>query len=36
MALVGGSLTVESQLGRGTTVIARVPLGGVDKEVRDD
>ena len=26
MALVGGTLTIESNVGRGTTVIARVPL----------
>jgi PAS domain S-box-containing protein len=36
MALVGASLTVESELGRGTTVIARVPLRGRSGEVRDD
>jgi PAS domain S-box-containing protein len=35
VALVGGSLTVESELGRGTTVIARVPLRTVEEEVRD-
>ncbi len=36
LAIVGGSLTVESQIGRGTTVIARVPLRGEEEEVRDD
>jgi PAS domain S-box-containing protein len=36
LALVDGSLTVESQLARGTTIIARVPLQDGDKEVRDD
>ncbi len=34
-ALVGGSLTVESAAGRGTTIIVRVPLPGADGEVRD-
>jgi PAS domain S-box-containing protein len=33
--LVGGTLTVESDVGRGTTVIARVPISG-DGEVRND
>jgi signal transduction histidine kinase len=36
MALVGGSLTVESGLRRGTTVIARVPLRDEGEEVRND
>jgi PAS domain S-box-containing protein len=36
LALVGGTLTIESQLGRGTTIIARVPLGDRAEEVRDD
>jgi signal transduction histidine kinase len=36
LALVGGSLAIESELGRGTTVIARVPLRGGDEEARDD
>jgi PAS domain S-box-containing protein len=36
LALVGGSLTVESVIGRGTTVIARVPLRAGDEEVRND
>jgi PAS domain S-box-containing protein len=35
LALVGGTLTIESQLGRGTTIIARVPLGDRAEEVRD-
>ena len=35
VALVGGTLTVESGAGRGTTVIARVPLAVGDREVRD-
>jgi PAS domain S-box-containing protein len=34
LALVGGTLTVESEVGRGTTVIARVPLR--DEGVRHD
>jgi PAS domain S-box-containing protein len=34
VALVGGTLTVESDVGRGTTVIARVPILG-DGEVRN-
>jgi PAS domain S-box-containing protein len=34
-ALVGGDLTIESGVGRGTTVIARVPLPTGDGEVRD-
>ena len=35
VALVGGTLTVESGAGRGTTVIARVPLAVGDGEARD-
>jgi PAS domain S-box-containing protein len=35
LVLVGGSLTIESQLGRGTTIIARVPLRDGAEEVRD-
>jgi PAS domain S-box-containing protein len=34
VSLVGGTLTVESAVGRGTTVIARVPLRPGDGEVR--
>ena len=34
-ALVGGSLTVESAAGRGTTIIVRVPLPSGDGEGRD-
>ncbi len=33
MALVGGTLTIESNIGRGTTVIARVPLSGEGGDV---
>jgi PAS domain S-box-containing protein len=35
VALVGGTLTVESDIGRGTTVIARVPLPIRDEEDHD-
>jgi len=28
--MVGGTLTIESGIGRGTTVIARAPLSGGD------
>jgi PAS domain S-box-containing protein len=35
VALLGGDLTVDSAEGRGTTVIARVPLAVGDGEVRD-
>ena len=35
MELVGGTLTIDSALGRGTTVIARVPLSIPNREARD-
>jgi len=35
MALLGGDLTIDSSLGRGTTVIARVPLIIPNPEARD-
>ena len=35
VALLGGELTIDSGPGRGTTVIARVPLAPVDEEPRD-
>ena len=36
MARVGGELTIDSGLGRGTTVIAHVPLGPRTEETRDE
>jgi PAS domain S-box-containing protein len=33
VALVGGTLTIEANIGRGTTVIARVPLSGESGDV---
>lgn len=35
VALLGGELTIDSEPERGTTVIARVPLGTTTEEVRD-
>jgi PAS domain S-box-containing protein len=35
VALLGGELTIDSEPGRGTTVIARAPLGGTPEEARD-
>ena len=35
-ALIGGTLEIESAPGKGTTVFARVPVSGIERENRDD
>ena len=35
-ALIGGTLEIESAEGKGTTVFARVPVSGIERENRDD
>ena len=36
VAMVGGTLTIESSVGEGTTVFVRIPLSVVEEEDRDD